>query len=258
MPTKYLTRTLALSSTLAFAVASGAALAQQQDQAPDQPSNQLEQQESSQQSMGGGEAGGSASIDSADSDTPPPAGGGEAGGVDSADSGSTTTVVGGEEAETDTPPAGGGAAGGSAAIDSDPATSADAQPSEQAAAAGIEPVLDEEQLLELQGQTVVNAQGEEIGQIDSIVRDRADQSLKAVITSGGFLGMGGEKFAVAADELEVQEDQVLLNTPMSEEELQQAAASYDEQAYEPLGDTAVGGGEAGGASEEPQPMTDSQ
>ena len=144
------------------------------------------------------------------------------------------------------PAMGGGAAGGAVIQDSESAQQDSLQQS-----AGIEPVQDEEQLIELQGKSVVNAQGEEIGQIDSIVRDKNDQSLKAVVSSGGFLGMGGEKFAVSADELQPQgEDQVQLSTAMSQEEIQQAASSYDEQSYEPVsGDTATGGGSAGGTVE---------
>lgn len=102
--------------------------------------------------------------------------------------------------------------------------------------ANVAPVMNEEQLTELEGKTVVNTQGEEIGKVDSIVRDRSDQSLKAVIKSGGFFGIGGEKVAVAADDLKLQgDDKVQLNTPMTKEELQQTASAYNAENYEPIG-----------------------
>jgi len=92
----------------------------------------------------------------------------------------------------------------------DPATPSS---SEQTAALGsqqdsatVEPIPNEDELAELSGKTVVNMEGEEIGEIDSIVRDRSDQSLKAVIRSGGFFGIGGDKVAVAAEDLQLQDD----------------------------------------------------
>jgi sporulation protein YlmC with PRC-barrel domain len=108
----------------------------------------------------------------------------------------------------------------------------DAQQQSASQQANLQP-LTEDQLIELRGKTVVNSQGEEIGQIDSIVRDRNDQSLKAVIQSGGFFGIGGDKVAVSAQDLQLQdEDQVQLNTQMSKDELQQAASSFEEGDYE--------------------------
>jgi len=140
----------------------------------------------------------------------------------------------------------------------DPATPSS---SEQTAALGsqqdsatVEPIPNEDELAELSGKTVVNMEGEEIGEIDSIVRDRSDQSLKAVIRSGGFFGIGGDKVAVAAEDLQLQDDDtVRLNTPMTKEELQQTASAFDEQNYEPIGGSSQQAtGEQAGAPDERQ------
>lgn len=108
------------------------------------------------------------------------------------------------------------------------------QTMDQQQQAGIQPVTDPQQLIELQGKKVVNQQGEEIGEIDSIVRDTTDQSLKAVVSSGGFLGMGGQKVAIPADKLQVQGqgDQIQVNTDLSQQELEQLAGAYQEENYE--------------------------
>lgn len=207
---------IAFSSVLVFAAASGVAWAadssQQQSTAYSTPSEQTTQQSASSGTASGADSSTSSSAQPATS------GGGQMdqsaaaspspGSDTSSTTTTTTTTDSGQTASTTT----------------------------GQGSANVAPVMNEEQLTELEGKTVVNTQGEEIGKVDSIVRDRSDQSLKAVIKSGGFFGIGGEKVAVAADDLKLQgDDKVQLNTPMTKEELQQTASAYNAENYEPIG-----------------------
>lgn len=52
------------------------------------------------------------------------------------------------------------------------------------------------------GQTVRNGKGEKIGSVDDLIFDRGDRILYAVISVGGFLGVGERLVAVPFEELE--------------------------------------------------------
>jgi hypothetical protein len=86
---------------------------------------------------------------------------------------------------------------------------------------------------EMVGKTLVSRKGEQLGKVDRIVRDKQDDSLNAVIASGGFLGMGEKQVVVPLDQLQLQGDQVELTTDMNQRELEQMAG-YQEENYEPI------------------------
>lgn len=52
------------------------------------------------------------------------------------------------------------------------------------------------------GETVRNGKGEKIGSVDDLILNRGDRILYAVISVGGFLGVGDRLVAVPFDELE--------------------------------------------------------
>lgn len=88
---------------------------------------------------------------------------------------------------------------------------------------------------EMVGKALVSRQGEQLGKVDRIVRDKQNDSLSAVIASGGFLGMGEKQIVVPLDQLQMQGDQVLLSTDMDQSELEQMAG-YKEENFEPVTD----------------------
>jgi sporulation protein YlmC with PRC-barrel domain len=59
---------------------------------------------------------------------------------------------------------------------------------------------------EIVGKTVVNQQGEEIGEVDDVVIDQASQQHLAVVDVGGFLGLGEKSVAVSFDQLHLADD----------------------------------------------------
>lgn len=87
---------------------------------------------------------------------------------------------------------------------------------------------------DLIGKTVVNQQGEEVGEIEEIVTGGSEQSVQAIVAVGGFLGIGDKSVAMSLDELEPGQDEesVLLTSGATVEELKQRPA-YDEASYEP-------------------------
>lgn len=86
---------------------------------------------------------------------------------------------------------------------------------------------------DLVGKTVVNQQGEDVGEIEDIVVGGSDRSVQAVVSVGGFLGIGAKDIAMSFDELQAGEDgeTVLLTSGATIEELKQRPA-YEEANYE--------------------------
>ena len=89
---------------------------------------------------------------------------------------------------------------------------------------------------DLIGKSVVNQEGDEVGEIQDIVIGTSDKAVQAIVSVGGFLGIGDKSVAVAFDELQQQdEESVLLSSGATVEELKQRPA-YDEASgdYETL------------------------
>jgi len=85
---------------------------------------------------------------------------------------------------------------------------------------------------EVLGSSVVNSAGEEIAEIEDIVLDE-NQEYYAILSVGGFLGIGDKKVAVPLDQLQLSEDKVYLMTAETEEQLEQMP-EYDEDQYQPF------------------------
>ena len=85
---------------------------------------------------------------------------------------------------------------------------------------------------EVLGSTVVNSAGEEVAEIEDIVLD-ANQKYYAILSVGGFLGIGDKKVAIPLDQLQLGEDQVYLMSAQTEEQLEEMP-EYEEDQYQPL------------------------
>ncbi|UTW12864.1 PRC-barrel domain-containing protein [Marinobacterium rhizophilum] len=82
---------------------------------------------------------------------------------------------------------------------------------------------------QLKRMTVVDPTGKEVGKVEQIVRSRHDESIAAVISSGGVLGFGAREIAVPVETLELADEKQLL-IQASGEELQ-TRGDYVSEAY---------------------------
>jgi sporulation protein YlmC with PRC-barrel domain len=80
---------------------------------------------------------------------------------------------------------------------------------------------------DLIGKNLVNAEGEDIGEIEDFVIDDNGGAVFAIAGIGGFLGIGEKDIAVPFEDLEIRDDEVVLMTPMSTDELKDLP-SYEE------------------------------
>jgi putative membrane protein len=97
---------------------------------------------------------------------------------------------------------------------------------------------------DLIGQKVVNKNGDKVGKIDDIVLNSSDQAVLAVISVGGFLGIGDKLVAVPFDQLQPGEDKAILLSSATEEQLK-AMPEYkkDQEGYSVYPrDRPIGGG----------------
>jgi len=65
---------------------------------------------------------------------------------------------------------------------------------------------------DLEGREVIGPDGEPVGTIKDVVMDPQHQSVHAVISSGGLLGLGQRRYAVHFDELRLEDDELHLTT----------------------------------------------
>ncbi len=95
------------------------------------------------------------------------------------------------------------------------------------------------QVSDLEGRTLVTQDGEEIGEIDRVVRDTQENATYVVVSEGGFLGFGGDDMAYPLQDLQVRDDdgEVLLQSRSGERN----ADDFDDDRYEELdGDQRLG------------------
>ena len=85
---------------------------------------------------------------------------------------------------------------------------------------------------EVLGSSVVNANGDEVAKIDDVVLDQ-NQRHYAILSVGGFLGIGDKKVAIPLDEMQLGEDETYLMSTETEEQLEQMP-EYEEGQYQPF------------------------
>lgn len=84
---------------------------------------------------------------------------------------------------------------------------------------------------EILGRDIVNLRGNEVGDIEDIVIARGGNDLFAVISVGGFLGIGDKDVVVPFSELRMGDDNMILMSQKSEDGLRDMPA-YDESQYQ--------------------------
>lgn len=98
---------------------------------------------------------------------------------------------------------------------------------------------DDLQVSDLEGRTLVTQDGEEIGEIDRVVRDTQENATYVVVSEGGFLGFGGDDMAYPLQDIQVSDDdgEVLLQSRSGERN----ADDFDDDNFEELdGDQRLG------------------
>ena len=109
-----------------------------------------------------------------------------------------------------------------------PDAAAQQQGSMQQAATQSEQPVSVDQVL---GSRVVNAEGQEVGEIEDLVLDQ-NQIAYAVVSVGGLLGMGEKRVAVPLDDLQLGEGETYLMSSATQEQLEQMP-EYDEGQFQP-------------------------
>ena len=116
-----------------------------------------------------------------------------------------------------------------------------------AAAGQMEQGMTQMTAAELDGKAVVNRNGEEIGEVDQIVRHNEDGRHYAVVSVGGFVVIGDEQVMVPLDQLRAEGGKLHSIAATTESELERQRA-YQENLYQQIeGEQTVqiGGGQQG-------------
>ena len=104
-----------------------------------------------------------------------------------------------------------------------------AMPGDQQAATQPEQIVRIDEVL---GSRVVNANGEEVAEIEDLVVDQ-NQTHYAILSVGGFLGIGDKKVAIPLDQMQLGEDESYLMSTETEEQLEEMP-EYEEGQYQPF------------------------
>ena len=84
---------------------------------------------------------------------------------------------------------------------------------------------------DLNGKKVYNEAGDEVGTVDSIVRDKKTNEYDAVIATGGFVGIGEHKVTIALQDLGDRGDGLLAPAGTTKDKIEKMP-EYDEANYD--------------------------
>jgi sporulation protein YlmC with PRC-barrel domain len=84
---------------------------------------------------------------------------------------------------------------------------------------------------DLEGKAVINAANEEIGEIEQIVRNKTGDRVSAVVSVGGFLGIGDKHVTIPLDEMYLEGERLRSPLASTETELKNRDA-YNEDMHE--------------------------
>jgi hypothetical protein len=84
---------------------------------------------------------------------------------------------------------------------------------------------------EVIGTEVVNAEGDQVAEIVDLVKEQGQGEVMAVLSVGGFLGVGDKQVVLSLSELDVAPDNQIIAAGMTEEDVK-AMPDYDKARYE--------------------------
>jgi sporulation protein YlmC with PRC-barrel domain len=80
------------------------------------------------------------------------------------------------------------------------------------------------QVGEIKGRTVVNQQGDKLGKVDKVVQNNEDNTIQAVVSIGGFLGIGSKEITIPVAQLHIKDNNLQWSQSVSADELKQQPA----------------------------------
>ena len=89
-----------------------------------------------------------------------------------------------------------------------------------------------ERARDLEGMSVANQQGDEVGEIQHIARHQESGELFAIVSIGGIWGFGASDVALPVKEMQREGDQLVVNTDYGSEEIEASADGYRESDYQ--------------------------
>lgn len=102
--------------------------------------------------------------------------------------------------------------------------------------AALDPSIASLQVSDVEGMTVVNAEGETLGQVESVVRHNDAGDLHAVVPVGGFWIFGGSDVALPLANMQLEGEKLVLQDIVGQDELDDFATGYDEERYSDVDD----------------------
>jgi len=87
------------------------------------------------------------------------------------------------------------------------------------------------QVSEVEGMTVVNVEGETLGQVEKVLRHNDAGDLHTVVAVGGIWIFGGSDVALPLANMRLEGEQLVLQDTVGEDELDELATDYDEDRY---------------------------
>jgi sporulation protein YlmC with PRC-barrel domain len=86
---------------------------------------------------------------------------------------------------------------------------------------------------QIEGKSIVNTQGEKLGKVQSIVQNRLNNRIEAVVSVGGFLGIGAKQVTIPVENLRLEKERLVLSEPMSKDQLKRQA-KYKKDEYKSI------------------------
>ncbi|MCC5882122.1 MAG: PRC-barrel domain-containing protein [Halomonas sp.] len=102
--------------------------------------------------------------------------------------------------------------------------------------ADLDPAIASLQVGEVEGMTIVNIEGETLGQVENVLRHNDAGDLHAVVSVGGFWIFGGSDVTLPLADMRLEGDQLVLQDIIGQDELDDIATDYDEDRYTEVDD----------------------
>jgi hypothetical protein len=102
--------------------------------------------------------------------------------------------------------------------------------------AALDPSLESLQVSEVEGMTIVNREGESLGQVENVLRHDDAGDLHAVLSVGGFWIFGGSDVTLPLADMQLEGEQLVMQDIIGEDELDDFATDYDEERYSEVDD----------------------
>ncbi|WP_447043624.1 PRC-barrel domain-containing protein [Vreelandella sp. H-I2] len=87
------------------------------------------------------------------------------------------------------------------------------------------------QVSDLEGMTVLNQEDEEIGDVQHIAKHDESGDLFAIVSVGGIWGFGATDIALPLNNMQLENDQLVVNTSYGEDEIEDSSNDYQENEY---------------------------